>query len=364
MSDQTARLGIMSADDFKNRTKATKEVCGFSSHFKSRGSSMTSIDSSLASYDAIYKSGKGVWDEYQRANALVAIKYACQQYLADKSSKSSALSGHRQGVVKDLLKATETALAYVKTRAKGTAKAKDGSRPTTGLKPGYKLERDHYEQQGKKQNPYSASAMHDGENDPSGMNLSQFTAAGNAGNVSTVQFMNRGERLEYLVVVKDGLLSQGGQPLKCDAGAGVIFSRTYAIDRYGNLFSKMEAVAPNRALRFNHSSYCAGKEILCAGTLACDNGRLVYVSNLSGHYKPDASALSLALIVLGEEGVDLDNVAVNARGAAAGWCKGSTFVTHKDASPADWPHKVDRGAYGVQWKVNIGGQDCRVSDPT
>ncbi|MGH7554061.1 MAG: hypothetical protein ACREMQ_13650, partial [Longimicrobiales bacterium] len=110
------------------------------------------------------------------------------------------------------------------------------------------------------------------------MNLSQFTAASNAGNVSTVQFMNRGEQLEYLVVVKDGLLSQSGQPLKCDGAAGMIFSRTYAIDRYGNLFSKMEAVAPGRGSRFNHSSYCAGKEILCAGTLGCDNGRLVYIS--------------------------------------------------------------------------------------
>ncbi|MGH7554062.1 MAG: hypothetical protein ACREMQ_13655 [Longimicrobiales bacterium] len=153
MSDQTARLGILSADDFKNRTKATKEVCGFSSHFKSRGSSMNSIDGALASYDAIYKSGKGVWDELQRVNTLVAIEYACQQYLADKSRKSSALSGHRQGVVRDLLKSAETALAYVKTRAKGTAKAKDGSRPTTALKPGYKLERDHYEQGARSKTP-------------------------------------------------------------------------------------------------------------------------------------------------------------------------------------------------------------------
>ena len=43
---------------------------------------------------------------------------------------------------------------------------------------------------------------------------------------------------------------------------------------------------------FNHSSMLSGKPVLCAGTLEINNaGKLIYIDNDSGHYKPNTRAL-------------------------------------------------------------------------
>src|SRR5829696_5542055 len=101
MSSKTSHLGVMTADDFKNRTKATTNVCGFSSHFKSRGSTMNSIDSALDQWDRICNSGKNIYNESQKLEVLLSLKYSCEHYLADVGGKSTALGEHRKGVVKE-----------------------------------------------------------------------------------------------------------------------------------------------------------------------------------------------------------------------------------------------------------------------
>ena len=84
----------------------------------------------------------------------------------------------------------------------------------------------------------------------------------------------------------------------------------YAIDEYGNLFAK-NSRALNGVGYFNHSSFNAGKDILCAGMLETLNtGELVMISNQSGHYTPPRQNLWDAVDYLVTEGVNTTNTMV------------------------------------------------------
>jgi hypothetical protein len=61
-----------------------------------------------------------------------------------------------------------------------------------------------------------------------------------------------------------------------------------------------------------HSSYTAGNPVRCAGEMAIEAGTIKMVSNLSGHYQPEAKVLLQVLWHLQRNGVVLDEVAVYA----------------------------------------------------
>ncbi len=366
MSASTRRLGIMTADQFKNRTKASTSVCGFSSHFKSRGSDMIEVDQALATWDAVHGGGKMGMVEQSRLVALANLRGACRRYLAGKATKASALSAHRKAVVQEVLRACEAAESFVGKRA--MTGAAGGPGVTKSLEPGYAHERAQYTHYAKASNPFSGTAMHEKQQDPAAMSMGGFVATGTNLQVKRVEFLKRDERLQHLLVIRNGLLYQGGQPYDCPTKTGTgyvaIRAATFAMDRYGNLFSKPTAEASKANLRFNHSTYLAGKEVLCAGTLACKDGHLLKMTNLSGHYRPDAPALRRALIMIGAEGVDLDAVAVDGFGCVVGdgYAKATTFVQTGPLAPADWPHPYVGGP-GEACNVDHAGQQYQVWEP-
>jgi hypothetical protein len=61
---------------------------------------------------------------------------------------------------------------------------------------------------------------------------------------------------------------------------------------------------------FYHSSYFAGKGVLCAGTIKITNGRVVAISNGSGHYAPRTSELVTLINTLFMHGVAMRGVTV------------------------------------------------------
>lgn len=61
---------------------------------------------------------------------------------------------------------------------------------------------------------------------------------------------------------------------------------------------------------FFHSSYFGGKGVLCAGTIKIVNGRIVGISNGSGHYAPRVSELLSLIQVLEMHGVPMNQVTV------------------------------------------------------
>ncbi len=110
----------------------------------------------------------------------------------------------------------------------------------------------------------------------------------------------------------------------------------WSMDRYGNLFVK-DSQGLNGKGYFNHSSFNAGNEVICAGMIVFNaNGVLVHIDNGSGHYQPPKSALHAACVRLQSEGADFSNVRVQLHGNLGNGFIGTTFINNPDAIQ-DWP---------------------------
>lgn len=66
----------------------------------------------------------------------------------------------------------------------------------------------------------------------------------------------------------------------------------------------------NAAFSFYHSSYVSGEDVLCTGCITTKNGKLVYINNWSGHYRPPPAQLQIVLESLQVQGVDISDVVV------------------------------------------------------
>ncbi len=169
---------------------------------------------------------------------------------------------------------------------------------------------------------------------------------------SKVIYTKKEDRERLLVFVNAGLL--------CDVNNAPITtegrSAAYAMDRYGNLFYQHNAInkeitAERKGLiktlgtnapkiYFNHSSFNAGNDVICAGEIVISNGVLRYIDNRSGHYQPNRDNLHNCVQVLQQEGVDLRRAVVSVaekRGATLESFdyNATTFLQNKTAMP-DW----------------------------
>jgi hypothetical protein len=170
--------------------------------------------------------------------------------------------------------------------------------------------------------------------------------------------------MEHMLVVDDGVLMRQGEPFDCALDVRVskgapdrrIIAETYAADKYGNLFSK--PIKGFNGTFFNHSSYCADKEVMCAGTIACKDGKLLYISNLSGHYKQTPAHLASVLLLLADEDVDLTDVLVTAVGVNGTRQAKATSLIRSPSTANDWTVKI-----GNDVAVKIDGDSYIISNP-
>lgn len=99
-----------------------------------------------------------------------------------------------------------------------------------------------------------------------------------------------------------------GQPLDT-AGMVTSFSgpgwAIFVVSAEGTLH-----VSPHQVGKRHHSSLLAAAPVACAGELICSKGRLVRISNKSGHYKPEPYYLAQVIRHFGQEGVNLDSFSV------------------------------------------------------
>ncbi len=127
-----------------------------------------------------------------------------------------------------------------------------------------------------------------------------------------VLYLSKIQRLQYMVNIDQGQLNRpDGTAITLMPGATVrneIDHCPYAMDKYGNLFVTTEG--DHQGIQINHTTLCAGGEVLCAGTMSIKNGELRAVNNNSGHYKPDTQNLQQLLTTLKKEGVNVDSVIV------------------------------------------------------
>ncbi len=247
---------------------------------------------------------------------------------------------------------------------------------------GYSHERTSYLAGGKKQAPLSGSRVHSVatgiKQDFAGLSSKEFERLGTDpallkkhladSTVVRMYFLNKIQRLKLLAScdrtnpLGPRWLDISGQLMhsKTEANRSMaedVVTQMWAMDRYGNLFVDYDnsgygthVLNLNRdqqkgAIRArgqtNHSSFCAGREVICAGTIYFWKGQLIHIDNNSGHYAPNRQALFNAVSILWNDGAVLDYLRVGVAGkdAPSTFHRGTTFLHH---GGADWPEQ-DQG---------------------
>jgi hypothetical protein len=233
-----------------------------------------------------------------------------------------------------------------------------------GLQPGYAMERQTYLAGGKSAVPYSGSKVHGVA--PAGtfgsLKQAEFVklAEGIKG-ASQMYWCTKEQRLRNRITyARDrGIWEAIDKKVvhhTCAPGGSVgheLGLRLFAMDRYGNLFvdninftfmqqsgmvgstANSILVAKNRGI-VNHSSICAGREVICAGCLFIWHGQLIHIDNNSGHYAPTPDHLrNLLAILIKDTGLKTSYLRVQAQTAQGyGLYKAETFVA---GGPPDWP---------------------------
>jgi hypothetical protein len=127
----------------------------------------------------------------------------------------------------------------------------------------------------------------------------------------TVDFLTKQDRKAFIAIPQGGLFVDGtGNAMNAPNPADAYGRYPYAMDVYGNFFTKAEGSTRANVDNFNHSSFNAGKAVTCAGMTKIQNGLLLWIDNNSGHYKPGKQHLHNLVCVLAQEGVDLTRAAV------------------------------------------------------
>jgi hypothetical protein len=135
-----------------------------------------------------------------------------------------------------------------------------------------------------------------------------------------VWYMNKFERLRYLLRPgeRGWLYDWRDQPasfgqLAFDKGnpypkgqPGLLSA--YAMDEHGMLYAaqdKRDTDFWREDMRWNHSSYLSGDDVICAGTWVVEAGLLRVITTESGHYQPTLENMTNAIHVLDHDHVDL-----------------------------------------------------------
>lgn len=125
---------------------------------------------------------------------------------------------------------------------------------------------------------------------------------------SQVPYLSEVERAAHLLSIEGGLIYDALGNLFDTTGAESLFSdegrAIYVMDQHGNFYaSKFHQVG-----KFHHSSLIAGGPVAAAGEIEVKNGKLVAISDKSGHYRPKRSFTNQALHELKKRGMGLSDV--------------------------------------------------------
>jgi hypothetical protein len=294
---------------------------------RGRGSKLQEIDAALGKWES------GLYPRNEPRYALALILDACRAWLRKKDSEGhdSRKAAVRRLKIQALSKQVFHRMQYETFESRKRSGRFNG--PLRSLTGAYKKERTTYLGSGKSyaisgstgdliQDFSKSPGMRRGWSDQIGQELApnidleamtdqEFeTLVRTFGGPerSEVYFMKKETRIKYLIVIEEGLMYDGpDQLLETTDHPGF----AYAMDEYGDLFAcdigKIER-EQGRTDRLNHSTFNAGKDVICAGIILVREGRLVRIDNNSGHYKPTRAHLVNALGVLNRMGVNLNRV--------------------------------------------------------
>jgi hypothetical protein len=114
--------------------------------------------------------------------------------------------------------------------------------------------------------------------------------------LGSVNYLEPQDLVKRRLSLENGQFTRGGQPL--DDGKYI-----FVVDQEGHLIADKP-----RAGSIHHSSLSAGKPVLTAGEFQIENGKLVKITNQSGHFRPSEQSFEHLLIELHEQGLDLNGV--------------------------------------------------------
>ena len=76
-----------------------------------------------------------------------------------------------------------------------------------------------------------------------------------------------------------------------------------------------------------HSQFMAGRPVMCAGTMVFDQGRVTYIRNDSGHYKPVDHSMIKVLHYLQMNGMPIRDITIGREQVASGLAEGRVEVS-------------------------------------
>ncbi|MCX6990329.1 MAG: hypothetical protein NTX49_04615 [Chlamydiae bacterium] len=136
--------------------------------------------------------------------------------------------------------------------------------------------------------------------------LTDKLATTQASPLSKVAYLDETQRAAYSVSFREGKIFQGDHPVDTtkmeagnEAGKGI-----FVIGPYRKMY-----VGTHIMGEFHHSSFLSGAAVFGAGSIVTNaEGKIIELSNHSGHYKPGDPQLLATLKLLEDSGVDLSGV--------------------------------------------------------
>jgi hypothetical protein len=318
---------IMSSTQFLNTTlkKPTDAVKSAKEQIRSLPAELKNIYTSLVALDRI-KNDEDPRKMQAIAELVHVLKVDCEEWLEKKRKRKEAQQTDQRTIQVSAVHAAavkaqrEIAFKWNAYKQKKGASPYDKPIGTKSLDGKYQLERDAFVKSGKTEAP-SARSLFSYKSSKDIKDVDDFIALFNEkrsdSNSQEVQFLRQRDRLDYLVVPDgDKFYSQEGvlknSPMT-PAGSKLL-GEMYAMDRHGNLFVRsLDDFRKDQKGydNFNHSSFVAGREVVCAGVCLFKDGKLVYVDNTSGHYAPSPEQLQSMLCFIQAHVHPLDKTRVH-----------------------------------------------------
>lgn len=116
----------------------------------------------------------------------------------------------------------------------------------------------------------------------------------------------------HLVTIKDGNLYQGGKLLDTTDSIHVVSpggpeikmpKAIFVIDKNGNLYVSKMSIAD----KFHHSTFLSGDDVIDAGMIIVKQGKILYIDNESGHYRPQECHFKNGIMALKNLGYIFDD---------------------------------------------------------
>jgi len=314
---------------------------------------VTDIDILLGAFHEANKT------DLQKLKIVVLIRRYCRDWLAEKADKRSCF---RRPHVQELLDQTTAVMNWGPMQAAMTQRRAGGSQAMPGRQMQENIVETLQPRPQAKQKfglaatlPMNRSSAGNAEQRAANWNMvhpndqvdehdvvSMLDMIGDANQrnevKNTLVYMQRADRLACRLELRDGLFYRGadGDPHNSPGEREL-----YAIDNAECIYTNDQ---PAKAGTFHHSSFLSGKPVLCAGELRVQNGRIVHIDNLSGHYLPTTQHL-LDCVALLERRYNIDLRRVSLADMArpdAKWPNALQFL-RQQGQPAAWRQARPQG---------------------